>query len=100
MINWIKSIFGWKKPNAWVVLLFDGHLHYWCGNVFTTKDNAKRWAKEFSKNSESIKVRDIVGVNTKDIFYFVNLELNPEMKKYAEAVEKEIVAGKQAGTDC
>lgn len=89
MINWIKSIFG-TKPNAWAVLLFDGHLHYWSGNVFTSKDNAKRWAKKFAKESESIKVRDIVGVRTKNVYCFVNTELNPEQKKYAEEVEKQM----------
>lgn len=88
-MNWLKSIFG-IKPNAWVVLLFDGHLHYWCGNVFTTKANAKRWAKEFCRTSESIKVKDIVGVRTKELHYFVNINLNPEVKEYAKRIEKEI----------
>lgn len=88
-MNWFRRIFG-TKPNAWVVLLFDGHLHYWCGNVFTTKKNAQRWAKEFDKNSESIKVRDIIGLRTKKLHYFVNTNLNPEVREYAKQVEKEI----------
>lgn len=100
MINWIKSIFGGRKPNAWAVLLYDGHLHYWSGNVFTTKANAKRWAKEFSKESESIKVRDIVGVHTKNVYCFVNTKLNPEQEEYAKAVEREVMEEKQTDADC